>query len=92
MKCVDASPTWKPVAWRTVAPLALVSSSISSSRSVARRSAISAMIRERSSGVLPDQTPARNARLADSTAWSASTTVPLATVATISSVAGLRIS
>ena len=47
------------MAWRTVAPLALVSSSISSSRSVARRSAIAARIRERSSGVLPDQTPAR---------------------------------
>ena len=59
--------------------------------SVARRSPMASMISERSPGVFPAQTRDSNARLADSTARSACSTVPLATVATISSVAGLMI-
>jgi hypothetical protein len=50
------------------------------------------MIRDRSSGGKPDHTPDSNARLAASTAKSACSTAPFATVQTSSSLAGLRIS
>nr|WP_293768787.1 hypothetical protein [Sporichthya sp.] len=73
-----------------MAPLHIVSSSMSSSCSAPSRSAIFSMIAARSVCGRRDQTPASKERRAASTAASRWSTDPFAIVATTSPVAGLR--
>ena len=77
---------------RMVAPFSLVCSTASSSVRAASRAATALSRSARSSGALARHTPEAWAALAAATAWSMCSVPPLATVATSSPVAGLRIS
>jgi len=85
-------PIWNAPAWRTGAPF---SSDSRTARSLTRsvsRSAIASSTAPRSAGGVRRHWPSACAALAAATARSACSRPPLATVATRSSVAGLRIS
>ena len=85
-------PSWKVPAWRTVAPFSSASRAASSSIRSPSRSAIASSTAARSAGGVWRHRPSACAALAAATARSACSRPPLATLATSSSVAGLRIS
>ena len=85
-------PIWKAPAWRTGAPFSSASRTARSLTRSVSRSAIAPSTAARSCGGTRRHRPSACAALAAATAWSACSRPPLATLATSSSVAGLRIS
>ena len=85
-------PIWKAPAWRTGAPFSSASRTARSLICSVSRSAIASSTAARSAGGVRRQRPSACAALAAAIARSASSRPPLATLATSSSVAGLRIS
>ncbi len=85
-------PIWKAPAWRTGAPFSSASRTASSPIRSPSRSAIASSTAARSAGGILRHRPSACAALAAAMARSACSRPPLATLATSSSVAGLRIS
>ena len=85
-------PIWNVPAWRTGAPFSSASSTARSLIRSVSRSAIASSTAARCGGGVRRHRPSACAVLAARTARSACSRPPLATLATSSSVAGLRIS